>query len=71
MRACAAGDGDSAGGANPNRNPDPSPSPNPSPHQVLAVVKEELLLGEPIDSIFKEFDPVPLGSASIAQAAPG
>lgn len=35
--------------------------------QVLAVVKEELLLGEPIDSIFKEFDPVPLGSASIAQ----
>merc|ERR1719199_627562 len=35
--------------------------------QVLAVVKEELLLGEPIDSIFKEFDPEPLGSASIAQ----
>ena len=35
---------------------------------MLAVVKEELLLGEPIESIFKEFDPVPLGSASIAQA---
>ena len=31
------------------------------------MVKEELLLGEPIDTIFKEFDPVPLGSASIAQ----
>ena len=35
--------------------------------QVLAVVKEELLQGEPIESIFKEFDPEPLGSASIAQ----
>lgn len=34
----------------------------------MAVVQEELLLGEPLDSIFAEFDPVPLGSASIAQA---
>ena len=35
--------------------------------QVLAVVKEELLQGEPIESIFKDFELEPLGSASIAQ----
>ena len=34
---------------------------------IPQVVEEELLLGEPIDSIFKEFDDEPLGSASIAQ----
>jgi hypothetical protein len=34
------------------------------------VVRQELLEGEPLDLLFKEFDPVPLGSASIAQVPP-
>ena len=56
---------------NPSPSPNPNPSPDPNPKQVLAVVKEELLQGEPIESIFKEFDPEPLGSASIAQVHKG
>ena len=35
---------------------------------VVAVVEQELLGGRPIASVFSEFDPVPLGSASVAQA---
>jgi len=34
---------------------------------IRAVVERELLQGEPIASIFREFDDEPLGSASIAQ----
>jgi predicted unusual protein kinase regulating ubiquinone biosynthesis (AarF/ABC1/UbiB family) len=35
--------------------------------QVKAVVESELLLGEPLESIFSSFDDEPLGAASIAQ----
>ena len=35
--------------------------------QVKAVVERELLLGEPLESIFTSFEDEPLGSASIAQ----
>jgi aarF domain-containing kinase len=35
--------------------------------QIKAVVKRELLLGEPLETIFASFDDEPLGSASIAQ----
>jgi len=34
---------------------------------VKAVIQQELLLGEPLESIFASFDEEPLGSASIAQ----
>ncbi|TFJ88515.1 hypothetical protein NSK_000089 [Nannochloropsis salina CCMP1776] len=34
---------------------------------VKAVVRQDLLEGEPLENLFKEFDEVPLGSASIAQ----
>lgn len=34
---------------------------------VRAVVRQDLLEGEPLENLFKEFDEVPLGSASIAQ----
>ena len=32
-----------------------------------AVIRQELLEGEPLELLFKEFDEEPLGSASIAQ----
>lgn len=34
---------------------------------AAAVVRQELLEGEPLELLFSEFDPEPLGSASIAQ----
>ena len=41
---------------------DPMPA-----EQIKAVVERELLLGEPLETIFASFDDEPLGSASIAQ----
>lgn len=35
--------------------------------EVRAIVQQELLGGEPLESIFRSFDDKPLGSASIAQ----
>ena len=35
--------------------------------QIKAIVQRELLLGEPLETIFASFDDKPLGSASIAQ----
>ncbi len=43
-----------------------SVEPVPTP-VVKAVVRQDLLEGEPLESLFREFDDVPLGSASIAQ----
>jgi len=41
---------------------------DPMPVEVVReVVQRELLLGDPLESIFAEFDETPLGSASIAQ----
>lgn len=37
---------------------------------VKAVIRQDLLEGEPMDVMFKEFDDTPLGSASIAQVGP-
>lgn len=34
---------------------------------LTALISKELLEGEPIETLFKEFDDEPLGSASIAQ----
>ncbi|CAM9256134.1 unnamed protein product [Phaeothamnion confervicola] len=38
-----------------------------SPRLVKALVSQELLEGEPLNTLFSEFDEEPLGSASIAQ----
>ena len=41
---------------------------DPMPASVVrAVVQQELLGGEPLESIFRDFEDTPLGSASIAQ----
>jgi len=43
-------------------------SVEPIPTSVVkAVVRQDLLEGEPLENLFKEFDEIPLGSASIAQ----
>ncbi|CAE8713510.1 unnamed protein product, partial [Polarella glacialis] len=43
-------------------------SVNPFPFQLLRqTVEQELLGGLPLEQVFSSFDPVPLGSASIAQ----
>ena len=41
---------------------------DPVPAQVIVdIVRQELLEGGELSELFAEFDPVPLGSASIAQ----
>lgn len=41
---------------------------DPVPASVVkAVIRQDLLEGEPMEVMFKEFDDKPLGSASIAQ----
>lgn len=43
-------------------------SVDPIPASVVkAVVRQDLLEGEPLEVMFREFDDAPLGSASIAQ----
>lgn len=43
-------------------------SVDPIPTNIVkAVIRHDLLENEPLETMFKEFDDVPLGSASIAQ----